>query len=151
MDANGTRFHLLIGKADWSRCRSAADDSATLAVDFARAPVACGSAGDPGGFAWEDSTQALTLRPCLVQFKAPAKDTPPDPTGAGRRGAACDRYGNIYWIADSSAEITIVPAATGRAVHFWSPGDGLTRAADRRYGEFHPAADAPPPPALRLA
>ena len=58
-----------------------------------------------GGFAWETASQSLTLRPCLVQFEAPANDTPPDPSVAARRGAAADRYGNIYWIADIAAEI----------------------------------------------
>jgi phage tail-like protein len=151
VDANGTRFHLLIGKADWARCRGAADDSASLAVDFGRAPIACSDAADPGGFAWEKATESLTLRPCLVQFKASVNDTPPDPTFAGRRGAACDRYGNIYWIGESAAEIRIVPVATGRAVHFWSPGDGLRCKPDPLYGDFHPASEAPPWPQLKLA
>ena len=151
MDANGTRFHLLLGRADWARCRGAEDADAVLAVDFERPPVACGSASDKGGFAWDTSSQSLTLRPCLVQFTPPANDTPPDPSFSARRGAAADRYGNLYWIADSAAEIRITPAATGRAVHFWSPGDGLAASDARRYGEFHAAGDAPPLPRLRLA
>lgn len=151
MDANGTRFHHLIGRPDWARCRGAKDGSDLLAVDFERAPVACGSTADRGGFAWEKATESLTLRPCLVQFTPPANDTPPDPTFSGRRGAACDRYGNVYWIAESAAEIRIVPVATGRAVHFWSPGDGVTCDGERRYGDFHPAGDAPPAPRLQMA
>jgi phage tail-like protein len=151
VDANGTRFHLLNGQADWARCRGPADDSGFLDTDFKRAPVACTNASDPGGFAWEKVTESLTLQPCLVQFKAPTNDTPPDPTFAGRRGSACDRYGNIYWIGESAAEIRIVPVATGRAVHFWSPGDGLRCESDLRYGEFHPATEAPPWPRLKLA
>jgi phage tail-like protein len=151
VDANGTRFHLLIGKGDWARCRGADDASPALAIDFTRAPVACGEAAGTGGFAWENATESLTLRPCLVQFDAPPNDTPPDSTGAGRRGAACDRFGNIYWIAGSSAEIVIIPAATGRTVHFWSPGDGLECEGDRRYGEFHAVSDAPPRPQVQLA
>lgn len=151
MDANGTRFHLLIGRRDWTRCRGAGEAGGGLAVDFEQPPVACAEAEPARGFAWEHATESLTLRPCLVEFKAARNDTPPDQSSAGRRGAACDRFGNIYWIAESAAELRIIPAATGRAVPFWSAGDGLGCSSERRYGEFHAASAASPRPALQLA
>ena len=150
MDANGTKFHLLIGQDDWARCVGASDARTALAVDFERAPVPCGGTNG-GGFAWDKSTQSLTLRPCLVEFQSAPNDVPPGPPAVSRRGAACDRFGNIYWIAASSSELRIIPAATGRSTHFWSPGDGLTCQPDRRYGEFNPAAEAPPLPKLQLS
>jgi len=151
VDANGTRFHLLIGREDWARCLGAGDAGVPLAVDFDRSPTTCGS-GDTG-FGWEKTEKTIgsvTLRPCLVTFTAAPNDTPPDPTGAGRRGAASDRFGNIYWIDAASAEIRVTPVASGRAAHFWSASDEI-RVPERRYGEFHAAEDAPPRPALQLA
>src|SRR5439155_27273115 len=93
----------------------------------------------------------LTLRPCLVRFVAAQNDRPPDAGGADRRGAARDRYGNVYSIADSSDEIRIIPAATRTATHFWSAGDGLTCPADRRYGDFRPIEPPAAPARVRLS
>ena len=147
MDANGTRFHLLLGERDWAACTDARDGRTLLGDHFLRPPVTCSSAQDSGGFAWDASRHELTLRPCLVRFVAAPNDRPPSADGADRRGAARDRYGNVYSIADSSTEIRIVPAATGTATHFWSPGDGLRCATERRYGDFQPT-EAPAPPAI---
>jgi len=149
VDANGTRFHLLLGEDDWASCQDAATPAVGLDVHFKRAPAACD--GDTAGFAWDNTAGTLTLRPCLVQFKAPPNDTPPDPNSRGRRGAARDPFGNIYWIAESATELLVVPSATGVAVHFWSPGDGLTCDSQPHYGEFHPAADPSAPASLQLA
>jgi len=151
VDANGTKFHLLLGERDWARCTDARDGRTTLGDHFLREPVRCGSAKDDGGFAWDASRHELTLRPCLVWFTAAPNDRPPDADGADRRGAARDRYGNVYAIAGSSTEIRIVPAATGTATHFWSAGDGLRCASEPRYGDFQPTDTPAPPAALRMA
>jgi len=148
VDANGTRFHLLLGQRDWAACTDAADGRTRLGDHFQREPAACGSADDSGGFAWDAVRSELTLRPCLVRFVAAPNDRRPDADGADRRGAARDRYGNVYAIADSSIEIRIVPAATRGATHFWSLGDGLRCARDDRYGDFRPMD--PPAPAATL-
>jgi phage tail-like protein len=151
MDANGTRFHLLLGERDWAACIDAADRRTRLADHFHREPVVCDGTNDVGGFGWDASRSELTLRPCLVRFVASPNDRPPDPGGADRRGAARDRYGNVYVIADSSVEIRIVPAATGTATHFWSPGDGVRCAAAERYAEFRPLEALAPGTSLRFS
>ncbi len=141
MDANGTRFHLLLGEDDWASCADAADPRVSLAAHFRRAPATCGSAADTGGFGWDATRAELTLRRCLVTFEAARNDTPPNPGGADRRGAARDRFGNVYWIAGSSTEIRVLPAASGVAARFWSTGDGASCDEGPRDGRFH-AVDA---------
>ncbi|MGH2457765.1 MAG: hypothetical protein ACRDIY_02730, partial [Chloroflexota bacterium] len=80
MDANGTRFQLLKGKADW---------------------LACQEVGQPVGafarVAWDDSDEWLTLNPLLSLFVRGTRDAPLDPSA--RRGAAADRFGNWFWVA----------------------------------------------------
>ena len=142
MDANGTRFHLLLGERDWATCRDANGPRVALDAQFRRAPATCDSAADSGGFYWDQAHAALTLRPCLVKFEASPNDTPPDPSGADRRGAARDQFGNVYWIAQSTTEIRVIPSGTGAAAHFWSTGDGARCNGDVPYGSFH-RADAP--------
>ena len=53
VDANGTRFHLLLGERDWGVCRDARDNRTLLRDHCQRAPVVCGSADDSGGFGWD--------------------------------------------------------------------------------------------------
>jgi hypothetical protein len=68
-----------------SRCRRR---GTALAIDFTRAPVACGDAGATRRLRWDKATESLTLRPCLVQFESPPNDTPAGPDGCRtpRRG-----------------------------------------------------------------
>lgn len=151
MDANGTRFHLLLGQDDWASCSDASAPARSLATHFATPPSPCTDSDRTTGFAWDKEHAALTLRPCVVRFDAATADQPPPASGSARRGAARDRFGNIYWIADSSADIRVIPAATGGATHFWSPGDGLTCEHEPRYGEFHAIDSAAPPPIGQLS
>jgi hypothetical protein len=71
MDANQTRFHLLLGQADWASCTAEA-------------------------VSWDDVRHELTLQQIVFQFQPPPMDH--FPAVADRRGAARDRYGNFYWI-----------------------------------------------------
>jgi phage tail-like protein len=151
VDANGTRFHLLLGERDWAACVDARDGRSPLADHFKREPVGCDHAQDGGGFGWDPVGQELTLRPCLVRFVAAPNDRLPDPNGSDRRGAARDRYGNFYAIADSSTEIRITPVATGVPAHYWSAADGLHRPRVPEYGGFQPVETIVPPAALRLS
>ncbi len=106
MDANGTRFHLLLGKDDWATCT-----------------------GDNTG--WDDKRSELTLAPRLFRFQIPAQHT--DPVVENRRGAARDRYGNWYWIDATRTEVLVNSSGTGQTTHFWSSADG---AAPARHGDF---------------
>ena len=82
MDVNGTRFHLLLGQADWARCGAVS-----------------------GAVAWASERSELTLEPALFRFPPPV--TAPHPVEA-RRGAARDRFGNWYWIAASSNQLRVL-------------------------------------------
>src|SRR6266852_1400211 len=99
MDANGTRFHLLLGRDDWGACR--VDGAAqTLAETWSAAstPELLRRAG------WDGARSELMLPAQLFQFaSAPANQAP---RLEQRRGAAVDQYGNWYWIADDEASIT---------------------------------------------
>ncbi|HEY3079932.1 MAG TPA: phage tail protein [Chloroflexota bacterium] len=139
MDANGTRFHLLLGEADWAECVQ--DDGGRLGELWAS------TAGDQGGLtAWDRARSELTLKPQVFPFVAGPMDRPPRPED--RRGAAGDRYGNLYWIAESGRELRVRSAGTGASSHFWSPEDGRL-ADDARYGDFGPT-EPPPMPSFDL-
>ncbi len=71
MDANQTRFHLLLGHDDWTSC-------------------------DADTVSWDAVRQELTLQQLVFQFQPPPLDH--FPSVGDRRGAARDRYGNFYWI-----------------------------------------------------
>ena len=85
MDANQTRFHLLLGEADWSRCTQL----------------------EPPPFRtqWDPTRYEVTLEEKLFRF-LPSKFSPPLRIEQ-RRGAGQDRFGNWYWISDSEQEILV--------------------------------------------
>jgi phage tail-like protein len=130
MDANGTRFHLLLGKEDWGRCLD--ERQRRLSVLW----EADGEGVDEANLAWDADHYELTLQPRLFQFSPSTKDIPPKLTD--RRGAGRDRYGNWYWIAESNQEILVNSAGTGVTSHFWSSGDGLACEQESFAGDFKP-------------
>ena len=85
MDANQTRFHLLLGEADWSRCTELQPD--------------------PFRTEWDKARYEVRLTDKLFRFVASKFDLPP--RIERRRGAARDRYGNWYWISESEQEIRV--------------------------------------------
>lgn len=111
MDANGTRFHLLLGKDDWATCTG---ENAS----------------------WDEKRNELTLSPRLFRFQVPAQHT--DPVVENRRGAARDRYGNWYWIDATRTEVLVNSSGTGQTTHFWSSGDGVAPARHGDFGEAGP-------------
>lgn len=100
-DANGSRFELLLGEADWGRCT--VDDGAggtrTLAAvwDDSSAEEA---------LVFDRALQSLALAQRVPRFRAARGDTPADATR--RLGAAADAFGNVYWIADGGARIDLL-------------------------------------------
>lgn len=137
MDANGTRYHLLLGKPDWSRCT---DEAGIPLLEPTRLPGLA-------KLAWDKSRSELTLQPLPYQFKAAPSDTPP--RLEQRRGAARDRHGNWYWIADSEEEIRVFSSGSGKAGHFWSAADAEQCKTQPRPGLFHPRPDPAPPATQR--
>src|SRR5439155_18614031 len=134
VDVNGTRFHLLLGKADWGR----STDGRGVALDkiFAVAPLGCNE--DQPGFDWNDDGAEVSLRSCLFEFQPAPLDRRVTP--ADRRGAARDRYGSFYWIADSAREIRVSSAGTGTTSVFWPVPTKQLCGSRERFGAFGPAA-----------
>src|SRR5207237_7055460 len=145
MDVNGTRFQLLLGEADWGACLDAAQgpQAQPLARSWQASPTRAAQVR------WHDERQEVTLAERLFKFVAAKNDHPPELTE--RRGAACDRFGNWYWIAATGDELLVNSAGTSRTAHFWSARDALRPAADARTGEFRACGSAPPPTPVRFA
>ena len=150
MDANGTRYHLLLGRGDWGACsdelRKPNDPpTRTLAdvwdYDSNTSPLSS-PPGSPATLAWNEDAQELTLRPSLSLIVTPSN---PRLRPEQRRGAARDRYGNWYWIDENGTEIKVHSAGSSETTHFWSATDRDTCEATETFGEFGPAVECPPP------
>jgi phage tail-like protein len=110
MDSNQTRFHLVLGQSDWARCTT--DTGALLFAtnNQSQAP-----------FYWNATRSEVTLGVRINVFHSSAGNQPP--TLDARRGAAQDRFGNFFWIADSGTEILVTSVGSGVTTHFWSSSD----------------------------
>jgi len=117
MDVNGTRFHLFRGEADWRRCAEP------------------GQAGGWADVAWDSRADALTLRPLLAIFPRGRRDVPL--AAEARRGAAVDRFGNVYWISQDRRRIHWQPTGDVRPSVWWQPPAEISGAPA---GEFGPAS-----------
>ncbi|MEK6302428.1 MAG: phage tail protein [Acidobacteriota bacterium] len=149
MDANGTKFHLLLGKEDWSRLT---DQHGRPLADLWALPP---GQRDQVKTHWNEAASELTLAPRLFQFSPAPKDNAP--TLENRRGAGRDRFGNWYWIDSTEREILVNSAGSGSTSHFWSECDGLECEASPRFGDFvtmeaqvEPSGGTPALPALKL-
>ncbi|MCG8456276.1 MAG: phage tail protein [Holophagales bacterium] len=117
IDANGSRYHLLQGELDWRGPLAGADgldwDAGTVALE-ARLPAVGGQGIGAGG-------AASGFR----GFSA-----------SDRRGAAADRFGNLYWIADDRRGVELLPAGARRSASWFRLGQ-LFEAAEAS-GDFRP-------------
>ena len=134
MDANGTRYHLLLGLEDWGACLDPA--GAPLRELWPQAARAAKSKppapkSEPL-LAWDAERAELTLKPRLFKFAAAAGGDRPDISN--RRGAARDRYGNWYWIDETSKKIRVNSAGTRRTTDFWPPLAGADARGDEQEG-----------------
>jgi phage tail-like protein len=145
MDANGTRYHLLLGYDDWTACTF--DGQTPLRAETSLPGAQLWRA--ESGLDWNVAGHEVTLRQLQFDFPAARNDTPPSLDD--RRGAARDAYGNWYWIAASRREILVESSGSGATSHFWASGDGLDCPPRPEPGGFHPADPAPMPAALELA
>jgi phage tail-like protein len=128
MDANQTRFHLLLGQRDWARTAT---------------PNANGIFPVPNSkFEWDDLRHELRLRSDLFRFKAAPRDDAP--TQDERRGAAADSYFNWFWIGANRDEIRVRSSGQTAPAHFWSASDAAAPVAPSKQ-TFQPVQ---PPPAI---
>ncbi|HEY2031765.1 MAG TPA: phage tail protein [Myxococcales bacterium] len=111
MDVNGTRFHQLLGSADWARCSADA------------------------GIALSDGA---TLKPLL--FLLPAQGAAADPM-VERRGAARDRYGNWYWIDESRGQVLVQSSGSLAVSVFWPPARTPEQPRRAAFGPVAPEAE----------
>lgn len=137
MDANDTRYHAFITRADWAMCYTASDDA------HVPHPKIVTSAFDalPDGTDWQ--ANALTLQPKVYEHLAAPNDAPPTPQD--RHGAARDRFGNVYWIDAARTAIRVSWSSAQAVAHFWRTGDGVACEAPNDDDAFEPSC---PPTSL---
>jgi phage tail-like protein len=117
MDANGTRYHTLLSRDDWK-------------------PLI----GDT--LEWDPAASEVTLRRTQFRFQAPPADVKPAPRS--RRGAAADRFGNLYWIDEDRRRIRVRSSGDGAVSDFWPAKDEHAPAS---HGDF---SEKPSPAAVPL-
>ena len=143
MDANGTRFHLLLDRSDWGACSVEDLPGQPSLGDLWR--------GVPDGellsrLGWDASRSELTLPAQMFEFPAARAHVPP--VLASRRGADADAYGNFYWIDDDETRVLVKSSGSGNVTTWWSvasPSEN-PRDASSSLGRFGPCVSPPPPP-----
>ena len=131
MDANGTRYKLLLGPDDWGRCL---DGQVELATRWAA------TTPPTEGTGWDDDRCELTLATSAWRFPRPTGEQPM--TLDARRGAAMDRYGNWYWIDAPETGVLVTSSGTGQTTAFWpapgpAPQGGRARPTGAEFGPVH--------------
>jgi len=127
MNVNSSRFHLLLGSADWGRCRVQHGDSqrplsewwadvSNVAASYITEPATL----EPAPLVWDGLRNELRLQRNPIAL-------PPTPgeipfTLAARRAAAADRHGNIYWIDADRRRLRVRSVGSGRESAFWPAG-----------------------------
>ena len=128
MDANGTHYQLLLNFQDWALCQEERPDGSL--------PILRESwLGSPPGasdLAWDWERHELTLQPSIHLY-LPKGKKPPLLKIESRRGAARDRYGNWYWIDESSDKIRILSSGSGRVSNFWPVTTSAETSARRTF------------------
>ncbi|MEO7689024.1 MAG: hypothetical protein ABIS51_07035, partial [Sphingomonas sp.] len=133
MNVNSARFHLMLGKDDWSACTTVGPKPVTLARRWNDAPTdAAAPAFDSG---------QLTLLP-LVE---PIPPTPGEPlfTAADHRDAVADRNGNLYVVADDQRGLLVRSAGDAAVTPFWPLPASRRRAVPRAFTDAVPEVAAP--------
>jgi phage tail-like protein len=130
VDTNGTRFHLLQGEADWSRCRTA---GGVPAFDESMRQVQ-----------WHAPRNEVTL--WQEAFRFPGAEGERPVAIDNRRGAARDRFGNWYWIAPDRESVLVFSSGWRNTSVFWPPEPFETDAGTVAEGRFRPVTIAPPEP-----
>lgn len=142
MDANGTRFHLFLGRDDWARCSAAAGEELHLLRDAWQSPALQHATG----LYWNHDRNEVTLEPRLFNF-APNGSAP---SLENRRGAARDRFGNWYWIDETSLRVRVLSSGSRTTSDFWRLPETCACADTSCSGDFQPL-DQQGPAAVKLS
>ncbi len=130
MDVNGTKFHLLLGRADWEKCTLA---DGTALGEIWKKESEGENEGEPQ-FAWNEKLKAITLQPQIFRFKTSLKNKKPDLKM--RRGAARDRYGNWFWIDETGTKIKVLSVGSKTVSTFYPNAESVC--AESNGKDFHP-------------
>ena len=139
MDANGTKFHLLLGADDWGTRCVLAPTGQPLAGAFEAARN-----GQEVVVSF-NARNELTLGERITIFPTAPANKPPRPSQ--RRGAAVDELGEIFWISDDEHEILTARPEEAPAV-FWSSHPQPVTCKPKVLGGFRAPEDAAAPPPL---
>ncbi|MGC2775397.1 MAG: phage tail protein [Bradyrhizobium sp.] len=148
MNVNGSRFHLLLGEADWGRCRVRLGNDAwhRLADGWSSAtpPVITSPVTDTSPplvvDAWRDE---LRLQREPITLGATSGETPL--ALDARRTADADRYGNIYWIDGDRRRLRVWSVGSDRESAFWPDGPlDCSPAHSATRSDFAPISAATP-------
>src|SRR5574341_535834 len=144
MDANGTRFHLFFGRDDWAKWSGLTAKGKEHALGDAWKSVALKHAV---GLSWADERGEITLEPRLFNF-APNGSAP---SVENRRGAARDRFGNWYWIDETSLKIRVLSSGSRTTTNFWRLPAQCACPEKPTASTFQPLDDAAPAPPVKLS
>lgn len=134
MDANGTKFHLLLSRDDWA-------GSSVDGVELRQLWDTNFSPPTTVGVAFDEVRSELTLQSRLFKYVAAPKDTRPALTN--RRGAGRDVYGNWYWIDETGFKIRVRSSGSRLVSDFW-PLPAKSCCQTQAPGQFQ-ARDVKPP------
>jgi phage tail-like protein len=127
MDANGTKFHLLLGRDDWARCKTG---GVSLHELWDSSPP------QSAALAWYEQRNELILEPRLFKFTAAPRDT--FPSVENRRGAGRDMFGNWYWIDETGRRLRVLSSGSGVTSDFWPVKEGCQTRDESSFGGFNP-------------
>jgi phage tail-like protein len=138
MDVNGTKFHLLLSRADWGNCKSAQDGEA-LDTIWKRESKVETTHGQQ--FGWNAEANEITLQPRLFKFTASPKDEKPDLNN--RRGAARDRYGNWFWIDETGLKINALSTGSKQISDFYPAAGVCAQETNSDFQQVETVAQTP--------
>lgn len=135
MDANGTRFHLVLGRDDWF------PQGETCPPGTTETRGACAE--------WSARTATVGLTQLPIAFPPRRQERPPE--DADRRGAGRDRFGNWYWIGPDRRSLLARAPRDDAPVPFWPHPAAEPAGPAPAAGDFAPVdpPPAPPPPLLQ--
>ncbi|HSK65239.1 MAG TPA: hypothetical protein VK893_15400, partial [Pyrinomonadaceae bacterium] len=147
MDANGTKFHLLLGRDNWAQGLVETPSGKKSLNEVWQLLPLDGETGS--GLSWNEERNELTLEPRLFKFTAAPKDT--FPTLENRRGAGRDRFGNWYWIDETSLRLRVRSRGSGEATDFWPLPQSCLCPKQSSLGDFAPIEEDQPATPLTLS